>query len=300
MDIIDDIKERLSIFKNIYDIIRIVDPIKNKVISTSGNIIETKGNCYELWNRNEICENCISRKAYESNETLVKIEYNSNKIFLITASPITIMDETYVVEILKDISQGGSIINGDKEYVESIEKFLNDIRETTLRDDLTGVYNRRYIRERLEVDVEKCVREHKPMSVIMADIDYFKEINDTYGHIVGDNVLREFTKIASSYIRNNSNDWIGRYGGEEFLIVLSDTDEEKAEIIAERIRRELEKTTFEYKENKFNITCSFGVYGFKDLEVNTEEIIYRADRNLYEAKEKGRNITVVNKSRLKN
>jgi two-component system cell cycle response regulator len=299
MYMIDDIKDRLSIFRNMYDMIRIIDPRKNEVISESDDLIETKGYCYELWNRHGICENCISKKAYENNDTMVKIEYSNNNFFLVIASPISIKKETYIVELFKNISHGGSIINRDKEYEESIEKFLEDIKETTLRDDLTGVYNRRYIRERLEVDIEKCAREHKPISVIMADIDYFKEINDTYGHIAGDSVLKDFTKIASNYIRNNGSDWIGRYGGEEFLIVLNDTDEDKAEIIAERIRTKLEETTFEYNENKFNITCSFGVYGFRDLDVNTEDIINRADKNLYEAKEKGRNTTVVNKNRLK-
>ncbi|WP_346938748.1 GGDEF domain-containing protein [uncultured Clostridium sp.] len=299
MDIMDDVKERLSIFKNIYDMIRIVDPMKNEIISTDSDTMNADTQCYELWNRNGICENCVSKKAYESNETVVKIEYNNNKIFVVMASPINIGKETYIVELLKDISQGGAIIDRDREYSESIENFLKNIQETTLIDDLTGVYNRRYIRERLEVDVEKSIREHKPMSVIMADIDYFKEINDTYGHIVGDNVLKDFTRIVSEYIRSNGSDWIGRYGGEEFLIVLNDTDEDKAEIIAERIRKNLEETTLEYKGNKFSITCSFGVYGFRDLDMNTEDIIHRADINLYEAKEKGRNTTVVNKNRLK-
>ncbi len=299
MDIMNDVKERLSIFKNIYDMIRIINPNNNKILSTDNNTINTDTHCYELWDRDGICENCISKKAYESNETVVKIEYNKNRIFLVTASPINIGKETYIVELVKDISKGGAIIDREREYAESIEKFLKNIQETTLIDDLTGVYNRRYIRERLEVDVEKSIREQKSMSVIMADIDYFKEINDTYGHIVGDNVLKDFTRIASKYIRSNGSDWIGRYGGEEFLIVLNDTDEDKAEIIAERIRKNLEETTLEYKGNKFSITCSFGVYGFRDLDMNTEDIIHRADINLYEAKEKGRNTTVVNKNRLR-
>lgn len=299
MDIMDDVKERLSIFKNIYDMIRIINPNNNKILSTDNNTINTDTHCYELWDRDGICENCISKKAYESNETVVKIEYNKNRIFLVMASPINLGKETYIVELVKDISKGGAIIDREREYAESIEKFLKNIQETTLIDDLTGVYNRRYIRERLEVDVEKSIREQKSMSVIMADIDYFKEINDTYGHIVGDNVLKDFTRIASKYIRSNGSDWIGRYGGEEFLIVLNDTDEDKAEIIAERIRKNLEETTLEYKGNKFSITCSFGVYGFRDLDMNTEDIIHRADINLYEAKEKGRNTTVVNKNRLR-
>ncbi len=299
MDIMNDVKERLSIFKNIYDMIRIINPNNNKILSTDNNTINTDTHCYELWDRDGICENCISKRAYESNETVVKIEYNKNRIFLVMASPINLGKETYIVELVKDISKGGAIIDREREYAESIEKFLKNIQETTLIDDLTGVYNRRYIRERLEVDVEKSIREQKSMSVIMADIDYFKEINDTYGHIVGDNVLKDFTRIASKYIRSNGSDWIGRYGGEEFLIVLNDTDEDKAEIIAERIRKNLEETTLEYKGNKFSITCSFGVYGFRDLDMNTEDIIHRADINLYEAKEKGRNTTVVNKNRLR-
>lgn len=300
MDIIDDIKDRLSIFRNLYDMIRIIDPIENRILSTSDESIDVEGFCYGAGNRNKRCENCSSQKVYESNETAVKIVYDNNKIFLVMSSPISVEGKTYVVEILKDISQGGTIIDRSSEFEKSVEKLIKDIKETTLTDDLTGVYNRRYIRERLEVDIEKCIREHKPMSVIMADIDYFKGINDNYGHIIGDNVLKDFTKIVSAYIRNNSIDWIGRYGGEEFLIVLNDTDEDKAELIAERIRIKLEKTIFEYNNNKFNITCSFGVYGFNGPSGNTEEIIHRADRSLYKAKENGRNNTVVNRNEMEN
>ncbi len=159
MDIMNDVKERLSIFKNIYDMIRIINPSNNKILSTDNNTINTDTHCYELWDRDGICENCISKKAYESNETVVKIEYNKNRIFLVMASPINLGKETYIVELVKDISKGGAIIDREREYAESIEKFLKNIQETTLIDDLTGVYNRRYIRERLEVDVEKSIRE---------------------------------------------------------------------------------------------------------------------------------------------
>ncbi|MEG1254334.1 GGDEF domain-containing protein [Clostridium sp.] len=293
MSIIEEIKERLSIFKNIYDVLRIINPLNNKVVVVEGDsVVEIQGDCYDIWKRDEGCKKCISHKAYIDNDTVIKLEYNAGKIFLVTATPINICGEIYVVEMIKDISQSGLITNKDKDYEETIGEFLEQVRENTVMDDLTGVYNRRYIRERLSEDIKSALKNNYPMSIIMADIDYFKEINDTYGHSMGDKVLQDFTLIASKYIRNNTTDWIARYGGEEFLIVLNSIDEEDAQIIAERIRVKLEETTFIHNGESINITCSFGVQGLKDMILSMEELIDMADRKLYEAKENGRNKTV--------
>ncbi|WP_346943501.1 GGDEF domain-containing protein [Clostridium sp.] len=306
MNIIEKIKERLSIFNNIYDILRVVNPIDNKVVVIENDLqVAIEGSCYDFWKRNEACKECISFKAYQDNDTAVKFEYTSKSIFLIIATPVEIDGKKYVVEMLKDISKNGVIINKDNHYAETMEKFLDDVREASIRDDLTGVYNRRYIRERLSEDIREALKNSYSMSVIMADIDYFKEINDTYGHLMGDKVLKEFTLIVSKYIRNNTTDWIGRYGGEEFLIVLNDTDEESTQIIAERIRAKIEETIFNFNGNSVNITCSFGVYGWNGSEFNrnelfnmrnkdfcekkVHELIDIADKKLYEAKNNGRN-----------
>ena len=116
-----DIKERLSIFKNFYDEIRVVDPINNIVFSDefnqkiNGNLNKKEcslSNCYAVWGKKSICSTCISKKAYLKNDTFMKLEYNQNHIFLVIASPIEIEERKYVVEILKDITNNGEIVEG--------------------------------------------------------------------------------------------------------------------------------------------------------------------------------------------
>ncbi|MDP4090167.1 MAG: GGDEF domain-containing protein, partial [Bacillota bacterium] len=130
----------------------------------------------------------------------------------------------------------------------------------------------------------------QPISVIMADIDFFKNVNDNYGHIYGDKVLKDFSSLITKNIRKN-NDWVGRYGGEEFFVVLNNTDINGAYRVAEKIRMELERTKFVYGDISINITASLGVIEARDVNMTLEEVIRGVDRNLYKAKQSGRNRT---------
>ena len=293
MDIIDQVKDRLSVFINLYDILRVVNPIKKKTILFKNDCIEEfQGTCYSFWKKQEFCENCISMRAYIENDTFVKIENDGGKIFLIIATPLRVDNNTYIVELLKDISQSGQVQTKTNNSENFIEHMLSEMNEKIIKDELTGIYNRRYINERLPVDINNSTVRQYPLSVIMADIDFFKDVNDNYGHLIGDKVLIDFAKLIQSSIRKDT-DWVGRYGGEEFLIVLNNTDIDSAYNITEKIRRLLENKTFQYGDLKVKITSSFGVYGITTNKVNMEELIRSADKNLYEAKINGRNKTVV-------
>lgn len=142
------------------------------------------------------------------------------------------------------------------------------------------------------MDVSNNILENKPISIIMADIDFFKNINDTYGHLIGDKVIRDVANIINKNIRNSS-DWLARYGGEEFLIVLSNTTGEGAYTVAEKIRTIIEKKEFVYDSVKFKITVSFGVHTIDKEKSGIENFIEQADKNLYEAKNSGRNKTIL-------
>lgn len=292
MDLVKEIKERLSIFKNLYDVIRIVDPIdKENIVIKDDKFKKLKGTCYAHWKKNSSCPNCISMRSYLNNDTFVKIEYDEKKIILVTATPVEVEGKIYIVEILKDITHNGSVLHKLNENSYQVEELISEINEKAIRDELTGVYNRRYISERLPTDVNYSLRSKKPLSIIMADIDFFKVVNDKYGHTIGDKVLADFTNLILKSIRNTT-DWVGRYGGEEFIIVLNNTDSNSAFIVAEKIRKILEKTTFQYGEVSIKITSSFGVYSLKDAKVDIEHLITKVDKNLYEAKISGRNKTV--------
>jgi len=165
---------------------------------------------------------------------------------------------------------------------------IGRINDELIRDSLTHSYNRRYIEEKLLVDVYKQSSEKQPISILLADLDHFKEVNDTFGHLAGDQVLKEFVKIAKRHIRRNF-DWIARYGGDEFLIVLPDADEQAAHRVAEKIRIAFEQTVIQYHENSIHLTASFGFYTVHSEKLNYEQLIGYADKSLYLAKRNGRN-----------
>lgn len=133
MEIIEIIQEKLSIFKNLYDSIRIVDPINKKVVSCGENDIELEQDpCFEFYKKNEYCTNCISMRAYLKNDIFTKIESVEGKVFMIISSPVTIENNVYIVEMIKDISQTGSIIkNGEViNHIESLIKEMNEVAVT--------------------------------------------------------------------------------------------------------------------------------------------------------------------------
>ena len=132
-----------------------------------------------------------------------------------------------------------------------------------------------------------------PLSVLFADLDYYKKVNDLYGHGGGDLVLREMAGILARSIRKGK-DWVARYGGEEFLAFLNGCGNGKAREIAERIRVAVMRHTFHYRGQDIRITCSFGVVTIDDFSASPspDEILDAVDRRLYQAKERGRNVVV--------
>lgn len=300
MDIIDQIKERLSIFKNLYDAVRIVDPEKKKTnIVIDNKMEELSGTCYDFWKKSEFCENCISMRAYINNDTFVKVEYDREKVFLIIATPVEIDGKKFIAEILKDITQNGSSLHKLTKNSYYVEELISSMNEKAIRDDLTGLYNRKYINERLPMDIKDNKQDKLPLSIIMADIDFFKKVNDRYGHIYGDKILVDFSKLILKSI-NNDTEWACRFGGEEFIIVLSNSELKNAYTIAEKIRKQLENTTFNYGDININITASFGIYSITDYDINITDILSKVDKNLYRAKSKGRNRTIINQEDIEN
>lgn len=173
------------------------------------------------------------------------------------------------------------------------------LRQQAITDSLTGLYNRMHFNKIIKNEINRASRYLRPLSVIMFDIDFFKRINDSFGHITGDKVIRMVAVVTKEKIR--ANDTPARYGGEEFIVLLPETTLEEAAIVAERIRGQIETTAIQTEEHTISITASFGVsvYRAKTNENNHEivisEFIDNADRALYISKNSGRNrVTVFN------
>jgi diguanylate cyclase (GGDEF)-like protein len=165
-------------------------------------------------------------------------------------------------------------------------------RILSVTDPLTGAFNRRYMMEQLPRELERCRRYGNPLSVIMCDVDHFKQVNDVMGHSAGDDVLQQFVARMQRSIRANS-DWVARLGGEEFLIVLPETGFKGAMFVAEKIRAIMTGSPFVTREGDVAATSSFGVASTElhgpDLAMKSETLIRAADQCLYTSKESGRN-----------
>jgi two-component system, cell cycle response regulator len=167
-------------------------------------------------------------------------------------------------------------------------------RILSITDALTGAFNRRYLMDQLPREVERCRRYANPLSVIMCDIDHFKQVNDVRGHASGDEVLQQFAARIQKSIRANS-DWLARLGGEEFLIVLPETDYEGAVTAAEKIRNIVVEAHFMTRGGNLQVTSSFGVASTEaqgpDMSLKVETLMKTADECLYRSKQSGRNRT---------
>ena len=155
-------------------------------------------------------------------------------------------------------------------------------------DAVTGIYNRSYFNQVVEEELIKAMNRN-PMSIVMADLDYFKSVNDNYGHLFGDRVLKEVAQIMQSNIRGG--DILARYGGEEFAIILPRADSDQAYAVIERLRQKIEDTVVEDKKNSIYTTVSFGVAAYPEDGASVRKIIQKADQALYLAKQDGRNCT---------
>ena len=170
--------------------------------------------------------------------------------------------------------------------------YHEEIYRMTIIDALTGAHNKRYFLEFLDREIARCSRYERPLSLLMFDIDHFKNINDTHGHLTGDFVLREMSRRLLGRIRKE--ELLARYGGEEFACVLPETDHPGALLFAEQLRGLVESNTFDHDDDQIRVTISVGLHTLSDYSKTTtaEEFIGFADDNLYRAKRSGRNCVI--------
>jgi len=177
------------------------------------------------------------------------------------------------------------------QLIEELSKYEKLYKEAT-EDELTKLMVRRYFLETLQRELENAKRDGRPTSIFMTDIDHFKKFNDTYGHQTGDIVLAKVASVILKSIRKNRvrNDIAGRYGGEEFIVLLPDTEKEEALAVAERIREKIEAMELtSAKGEKLKVTISIGVATSENSDISMEKLIEKADGALYKSKETGRN-----------
>ncbi len=166
-------------------------------------------------------------------------------------------------------------------------KLFDEIERLSVTDGLTGTYLRRYFLERLKEELSRAEQYNIDLAFIMVDLDHFKKCNDSFGHLVGDVVLKEVAGILKQKVREI--DLVGRFGGEEFCILLPEANKADAYVVAERIRKAVEGYTIKAYDETLSITISMGISSFPEDSPGLEDLIENADTALYEAKRQGRN-----------
>ena len=214
--------------------------------------------------------------------------------FLISLAFITIIiftinsiysRELNIIKLNKTLEK--KILRRTKELRDANKKLL----EISILDYLTNIPNRRYLFETGSKYFHLAKREENSLSIICIDIDHFKKINDTYGHDIGDEILKLVAKTMGRFVRKS--DIIARTGGEEFTILLNNEDASNAYIVAEKIRTTIEDLNYKNDNQVVKITISLGISQLKNDDINLNSIIKRADTALYQAKEQNRNKTII-------
>ena len=199
-------------------------------------------------------------------------------------------NKNYLLKITY-ISKGNKSGRGFVFIISDITKSVMLIRELeyfAIYDSLTGIFNRRHILDLAQTEIDKARRSSVDLGFVLIDIDYFKKINDVYGHLAGDYVLKKIASVLSDELR--VTDLFGRYGGEEFLIICPGSDAETTLSISERLRKAVEKYEFVYNDEIIKINASFGIYALIPSDGDKiDEILHKADIALYLAKNHGRN-----------
>jgi len=170
--------------------------------------------------------------------------------------------------------------------VSTLHNKLEAAREKATHDSLTGLPNRLAYEDRISEEIERARRYKHPLTLAVLDVDFFKKINDSYGHPAGDNVLKILAELFRK--RTRESDFIARFGGEEFMLILTETDPESALSVADKLRQTVEEANFHFRENRVPVTISCGLTGYREGD-EKGSLYERADTALYEAKESGRN-----------
>ena len=220
--------------------------------------------------------------------------FKEQKIFY--AEDLGSTNKTYINE--EEIQGTRRLENGDRVKIgNTIFKFISSqdmeaeyydqLYQFSIKDGLTGLFNRKSFDDKLESEFSRSKRYGHSLSMVMIDIDFFKKVNDTYGHLAGDAVLTNLSKLFGRYFR--SVDYIARYGGEEFAIILPETPINGAVLTTERIRMAVSNNEVFVNQHKISVTISAGIAEYLPNMTNRDQLIDAADKKLYEAKNNGRN-----------
>jgi len=261
--------------KSVKEMVRSIDGVLDKLSGRLIDMIERSDNSTV-----EIQKVKKDLEEYKTQET-TNFQLAHKKLYTIA---LALEENTQVLS--KDLKVQNTEVNKLSEKITQLEKELEAVRQESKEDFLTKVYNRRALDEFLDIKEAEFKRYEHNFCFVLFDIDHFKSVNDTYGHDAGDAVLTAFAKILKNEAR--AEDVVGRFGGEEFVAILTETDTEGGVAFAEKVRKHVQKAKFMYKGERINVTVSSGL-AERAKSISLQSVVKSADELLYQSKRNGRN-----------
>lgn len=275
------LEERLGIFDNLYEEMQVFGPFEQE------HTFERQGQCFAnapCIKKNK-CDNCVALRSLKEGKTHVKYEEHEGKIVHVTASPFVWEEKKYIAELFRTLTPQETESLGI--VSEETLKYVEKLNHKLMHDKLTGVYNRMYLEEKLVIFMQKAYRQ-SGVSVAMCDIDFFKKVNDTYGHDCGDLVLKTVAATLRDFMHPYG--FAARWGGEEFLLVFEHTDYDRAKQALEELLERIRAIECPYGDQTVHVTMTFGLAGGDTPDIL--HLLKTADDRLYEGKTSGRNRVV--------
>lgn len=264
-----EIKKTITDLEKFFDIVRVVDAdLTKEILIEDECMTKCEYNCYAVWHKDNRCENCSSAKSLEMKKNITKFEFLDDKVFFIMSAYVNIEGEECTLELVKELDDNTLLSGyGKNQIVEKIQNFNDKL----YIDPLTNVYNRRFYSEQ--------VKQLKYVNVVaVVDVDKFKDVNDNFGHGVGDKVLAGVAKVLNDRLK--TTDCVVRIGGDEFLLLFQNMDKDVISTRLTQIQKAVGEISVTKEYPGLNVSISigavFGEYALDNIEV--------ADEALYEAK----------------
>ena len=291
---IPEFKALVETLRDQFDLVRVVDPAATREVDVArcdqNGLCYQANTCFAVWQtRMQRCLNCISMRALREGERQCKFEFIDEDVYYVIASPIQVDDRPLAMELICRVGTEALLqsYRGD-ELLERIASYNEQFRV----DESTGLYNRHYLELRLRELMVKARQNGARVTVAMVDVDHFSQINETYGHAMGDAVLLTLGQVLSGAISQRRGDFAVRFGGDEFVLVFDDIPQE---LLEQRIHKLMARVSALRIDGLPDtaLTLSIGCYRSDEQGQDTvESMLAEADRRLYMAKEHGRNCAV--------
>lgn len=272
---------------NLFDFYRIVDIRSHGVCGfpDGAETPEPTGDtCHHIWSRNSPCANCTSFACIARQEEIVKIEQLDGQALLIFSVPVTIGGQRYALELIKDVTTSLMVPSAVKRDNIEIIQMVSQFNEIAVHDPFTGLYNKTFIDNQIQVMLDEADFEAgKAPAFVIFDIDFFKQVNDHFGHYSGDIVLKKISSDIGAIADHFETGWAGRFGGDEFVLGLPDGLDDAGEALIGQMIESMRSHVFDIDGVKFSVSLSYGISHARPDDT-PQSFIERADTRLYKMK----------------